>query len=337
MDDAARSDGKVTLRDVADDIGVSISTVSRTLSGASGISTSTRKRIHEAAERLGYQGAIKSYSIVVAVDVHAVESGAGEFMQAILRGIETQADALGLNVTIQHLVAANVSQVPINEGADGYLLLSLQTEELVEKLFQNKVPAVIVNGRDHVMRLDAVAPANRAGGYLGTWHLIERGHRKILFLDHSRRPTIRDRKLGNIRALNEAGIAPDPALSIELSEMRTDVAFQMVTERINRSGSPDFTAIQCCNDASALGAIAALIEAGLRVPEDVSVIGFDDIPAAGLNSMPLTTLRVEAAELGARGVRQLVSRIKNSEQLVTYTETAVSLIERRSSADASVC
>ncbi len=334
MDQQDLADPKVTLRDVAEDVGVSVSTVSRTLSGAPGISPSMRRRIHEAAERLGYKGAVKSHSIVVAIDVHAVESGAGEFMQAIQRGIEAQADALGLTISIQHLVAPETAPPVINKAADGYLLLSLQTERLVEGLSQGAMPAVIVNGREPEMRLDAIAPANRTGGYLGTRHLIGLGHRRILFLGHSRRPTIRDRMLGNARALSEAGIAPDPALEVEMSEMRTDVAYRLVSDRLARPGGTDFTAIQCCNDASALGAIAALTEAGLRVPEDVSVIGFDDIPAAGLNSVPLSTLQIDATDLGARGIRRLVERIQDRSQLVTYTETAVSLIPRQSTGPA---
>lgn len=76
------------------------------------------------------------------------------------------------------------------------------------------------------------------------------------------------------------------------------------------------------------------METGLRVPEDVSVIGFDDVPAAAINSVPLTTLYVNAADVGMRSVRQLVSRIQNPSQLVTYTETAVNLISHASTSAA---
>lgn len=333
MSNAAPSNkAKVKLKDVATEVGVSVSTVSRTLSGAPGISTDVRKRIHEAAERLGYDGAVKSHAIVVAIDVHAIEGGAGEFMQAVLRGIEQQANALGLNLTIQHVVPREDAGFQVSQPADGLLLMSLQSDALIRQLAADGPPTVIVNGRDPLMRLDAVAPANRAGGMIGTRHMIELGHKRILFLDHSKRPTIRDRMLGNRRALEDVGLQRDPALSVEMSEMRADVAFETVTTRLQTLGKPDFTAIQCCNDAAALGAIAALKEAGLRVPEDISVIGFDDVPAAGMNSTPLTTLHVDTQDLGARSVRRLVQRIQNPEQIVTYTETAVSLNCRASTA-----
>ncbi len=324
--------GKVTLKNIADHVGVSVSTVSRSLSGAPGISVDVRDKIRSAAKSLDYSGLGQSYSIIVAVDVHAIESGAGEFMQAVQRGIEAEATTLGLSLSVQHIVLKSAPIADLGGRADGYLLLSLQDENVVRQLVTAGTPAVIVNGREPLMRLDAVAPANRAGGYLGTKHLLDLGHRDILFLGHSKRPTIRDRMLGNQRALSEAGIDTKSVQSIDLPEMRADVAYQQVSDFIRQNGAETITAIQCCNDASALGAMAALSEAGLRIPDDISVVGFDDVPAAALNSTPLTTLRVATQDLGARGLNRLLDRIQNPDQLVTYTETAVSLIERASTA-----
>lgn len=322
---------RVTLRDVALDVGVSISTASRALSGAPGISPSVRKKIQQAAQQLEYSGATNQHSIVVAIDVHAVESGAGEFMQAVQRGIEQESTRLGLNLSFRHVSLRSTSFTDLAGENDGLLLLSLQDETVVEQVSASGIPAVIVNGREPQMRLDAIAPANRTGGYLATKHLIELGHSDILFLNHTKRPTIRDRMLGNRRALDEAGIAQDPSRTLDLPEMRADIAFQMIAARLD-AGGLDASAVQCCNDASALGVIAALNEGGLRVPEDVSVIGFDDVPAAALNSMPLTTLHVDTFDLGARSVRKLLERIQDPGQLFTYTETAVSLVVRDSTA-----
>ncbi len=329
-----RLKSRVTLKDIAEQVGVSVSTVSRAMSGAPGISTDVRKKIRLAAETLAYSGATRSYDIVMAIDVHAVESGAGEFMQAMQRGIETEAAILGVNLSVQHVVLKSTPLTELKGQADGYLMLSLQDENAVRQLAASGTPAVIVNGREPLMRLDAIAPANRAGGYLGTMHLVDLGHRDILFLNHAKRPTIRDRMLGNRKALSDAGVDAHATQMIDLPEMRADVAYQQVTSFLKTRGPDCITAIQCCNDSSALGAIAALNEFGLRVPEDTSVVGFDDVPAAGLNSTPLTTLHVATQDLGARGVRRLVERIQNPEQLVTYTETAVLLVARASTGKA---
>ena len=325
--------GRVTLRDIADAVGVSVSTASRALNGAPGISGEVRSRIQSAAERLNYAGIVPGIAqLAILTDLHLAEEDAGEFIQAVQRGMQRRARELGLALSMNLVGPNDIAQIEPGEGVSGYLLLSMQREDFVNALHDRGVPAVIVNGREPLMRLDAVAPANGTGGYLGAHHLFELGHRRVLTLAYSQRPTIRDRMNGCRRAMREAGIAEDPDLIIELGAMRTNLAYRAVKDRIATRGGADFTAIQCFNDASAFGAIAAVIEAGLSVPGDVSVVGFDDIPTAALNSVPLTTIRVEAEDIGARSVNRLVERIKAQDSLATYTETAVRLVMRESTA-----
>ena len=116
--------------------------------------------------------------------------------------------------------------------------------------------------------------------------------------------------------------------------VRTDVAYAAVKGRLEQPQGRDFTAIQCCNDASAFGAMTAVMEAGLRIPEDVSIVGFDDIPTASMSSCPLSTVWVECEQLGASAVRRLVERMKAPDALTTYTEYAVRLVVRDSSGPA---
>ncbi len=323
---------RVTLRDVAESAGVSVSTASRALSGASSISALARDRIRQAANQLGYQGGVPSRSVTVAIDVQAVENGTGEFLQLILAGIEEESKLLGMELSIKHVAMKSAAAQLGASGSQGVLLLSMQEEQTVLALQASGTPAVIVNGREPLMRLDSIAPANRTGGYLGTRHLIELGHRNILFLNHSNRPTIRDRMLGSRKALAEAEIDFETMPAIELKEIRLDVAYRETSLWLEQQGRGDVTAIQCYNDASALGAIAALNEHGLNVPEDISVLGFDDVPAAALNSVPISTLSIDMKDLGRRGIRQLFNRIENPGELVTYVETAVSLKLRKSTA-----
>ncbi|NGO52812.1 LacI family DNA-binding transcriptional regulator [Allomesorhizobium camelthorni] len=329
-DTVVASPGRVTLRDIADAVGVSISTASRALNGAPGISDAMRSRVQVAAERLNYAGASAGYSsITVLYDVHLTESGA-EFMQAVQRGMERKARELGINLSMKLVGPSGMARLTPDDETAGYLLLSMQPEALIQLLSERAIPAVIVNGREPLMRLDAVAPANRTGGYLAACHLLELGHRKILALGHSPRPTIRDRMAGNRKAMQEAGVEASADLVIDLEAMRTNLAYHAIRQRLESRGSCDFTAILCCNDSCAFGAIAALTEAGLSVPGDVSVVGFDDIPTAALNSVTLTTIRVETEDIGARSVNRLIERIRSQDQLVTYTETAVKLVVRDS-------
>ena len=134
--------------------------------------------------------------------------------------------------------------------------------------------------------------------------------------------------------MQEAGLEPEAGLTVELEAMRTDLAYRAVRQRLAAKGGCDFTAIVCYNDSCAFGAMAALTEAGLSVPGDVSIVGFDDIPTAVLNSVPLTTIRVEAEDIGARSVTRLIERMRGQDNLATYTETAVRLVVRDSTGPA---
>ncbi len=332
-DGAATPAGRVTLRDVAEAVGVSISTASRALNGAPGISGNVRSRIQSAAERLNYVGALADTAIVIS-DVHQVDNSDGEFMQAVRRGIEKRARDLRLTLSVTLAGPSRMVWPEPGHGTAGYLLLSMQREDLIEHLSSRAIPAVIVNGREPLMRLDAVAPANRTGGYLGARHLVQLGHTRILMLSHAPRPTIRDRTEGARRAVREVGLDFSDDLVIELEAMRTNLAYKAIKERLEVKHGRDFTAILCCNDACALGAMAALTEAGLSVPGNVSIVGFDDIPTAAMNSVPLTTIRVEAEDIGARSVSRLVERIRSRDDLATYTETAVKLVVRDSTGPA---
>ena len=332
--EAAVPSGRVTLRDIAAAVGVSISTASRALSGAPGISGDVRLRIQSAAERLNYTGAFAGTATVIS-DLQVADGSAGEFILAVQRGMEKRARELGLALSVIHTGPSSIAWPEPDEATSGYLLLSMQREDLIQHLSSRAIPAVIVNGREPLMRLDAVAPANRTGGYLSAHHLIELGHRRILTLAHSPRPTIRDRMAGSRRAMQEAGLEKSiDALVIELEAMRTDLAYKAVKERIEAKGGCDFTAILCFNDSCAFGAMAALTEAGLSVPGDISVVGFDDIPTAALTSVPLTTIRVDAEDIGARSVSRLIERIRPQDKLATYTETAVKLVVRDSTGPA---
>ncbi|MEJ2029216.1 MAG: LacI family DNA-binding transcriptional regulator [Maritimibacter sp.] len=327
-----RSGTKVTLREVAEAVGVSVSTASRVLSGAPGISSEVRYQVQNAAQALNYGGtSVAKAQVSIITDLNTALGGASEFIQAVQRGIEKRARDMGVNLTITLVGPAGLPATVRHEDASGCLLLSMQSEELISELIGRDVPAVIVNGRENLMRLDALAPANRTGGYLAARHVLDLGHRNILVLSHSGRPTIRDRLLGARRAMREAGIEDDLAV-MELEDMRTDLAYRDLRARLDEKGGADFTAVVCCNDSAAFGAMAALAEYGLNVPEDISVIGFDDVPTAALNSVPLTTISVDAEDLGARGLIRLMERMRAPGSLVTYTETAVRLVPRASTA-----
>ncbi len=321
---------RITLRRIAEEAGVSISTASRALSGAAGISDSLRGRIRSTAERLDWSGsAAAGMAVTVLSKIDTGATGSPEFQQELLAGIETACAELGLVPSVRLLTAE--SDVTVTTGRHGYVLLSVDDDALIAALAGAGAAAVIVNGVDPLLRLDTAAAANRSGGYVGARHLLALGHRRILRLVHSGRRPVVDRFLGAAEARAEAGLPPDPQRDVELDAMRTDTAYAAVRARL---AGRDFTAIQCCNDAAALGAMTAAMEAGLRIPQDLSILGFDDIPGAALAACPLTTLSVPRHTIGAAGLRLLLARIRQPDAPVTCTEFAVPLVQRASTGPA---
>ncbi len=167
-------------------------------------------------------------------------------------------------------------------------------------------------------------------------YLIKKGHRQIAFIDGSvlRGPdsiskfyAVERRRIGYRTALFDAGLPVEPEL-IEFGDLGATGGYQACQRLLERHVS--FTALFCANDETAIGAIQALRGAGLRVPEDVSIIGFDDIAMAAHLTPALTTIRVNKEALGAIAVKQLLERLKEPEGISTSTVLEVELVERAS-------
>ncbi|SMD01343.1 LacI family DNA-binding transcriptional regulator [Rhizobium sp. RU36D] len=339
MTETGLSRGKVTLREIAESAGVSISTASRALSGSPGLSDAVRVKVQAAADRLNYVGTSSSslaVTVLTTIDVGAASSP--DFQLELFSGIERECRDLGIVLSYGMMGHGQPTPIPAarDDGArHGYILLSFHDEDLIERLARDGQPAVIINGIDPLMRLDAVSAGNRSGGFAITRHLLDLGHRRILALTHNKRQPVRDRLAGSEEALRAAGLSLDPSLVIDPPAMRADSAYAAIGQRLEANGGkPDFTAIQCCNDASAFGAMTAITEAGLSIPGDISITGFDDIPMAAMATPPLTTVRVPRPEIGAAGLRRLLERMKFPETLVTYTEFAGPLVVRGSTGPA---
>jgi LacI family transcriptional regulator len=170
------------------------------------------------------------------------------------------------------------------------------------------IPLIIVARRVLDFEGNCICVDNVEASYLATQHLIELGHRRIAHicgrLDH---PDARDRKQGYLNALTDAGIKPNPDLIIEGTFRRQSgvLAVEMLL-----SGTSAFSAIFAANDQMAYGARLGLYRRGIRVPEDLSLVGFDDEPAAAFMIPPLTTVRQPAVELGLEAARVVLARLK---------------------------
>ena len=321
----AKTTATVTIRDVARQCGLSPTTVSMVLNRtplASYIPESTKKRIIQVAEGLGYQPnpfaqALRSqHSHTIGVMVPDI---ADPYCAQILRGIEnsfSRSSYLPFLVDIQNdrLRFKKYLNVLLGRRVEGLIILanSLSFEtELLSASESRKIPCVILGREPETDALSWVATDNQAGTQQALEHLYRLGHRKIAFIRGSSMIVDSHHQWAGICSFAAAaGLELDPRLVVTLSDPFSsyEAGFEC-TKQLLALQLP-FTALVAFDDMTAFGAIRALISAGLRVPLDCSVIGFDDIPAAAFYNPALTSVREHMETLASMGAEILMEAIR---------------------------
>jgi len=195
-------------------------------------------------------------------------------------------------------------------GAGGLFLVGIDSSaELRAWLEDAAIPTVLVNGTDPKLRLDGASPSNFFGAYEATTRLLDAGHRKILHLTGSHRNTIRERVRGFKAAITDADGAEGRLVSMSFQGSAIHEAHELTSAVLAEKAG--FTAAFCMNDFIAVGVLEAVTEAGLRVPEDFAIVGFDDLPCALMTNPPLSTMRVDRVALGREAVSLIVARFRD--------------------------
>jgi LacI family transcriptional regulator, galactose operon repressor len=304
---------RVTIADVSREAGVSAQTVSRALNNKGEISAATRERVLEIVERLRYRpntlarGLVTQKTSTLGLVVPDI---ANPFFSEVVRGAEDAAYRSGYSMLL-----CNAMEDPAREEealrtleaqrVDGVILCSSRLSEGEFRAMMTRLPAVIlVNRESSENGLKSVCIDDEAGARYATQHLLHTSHRSIAFLAGPPASASGQRRAqGYRRALSEAGMPIDPALSVVCTphlEGGYDAARQLLASR------PAIDAFLCYNDLVAVGALQACAALGRRVPEEIAVIGCDDILLAALVTPPLTTLRSDKRALGAEAVRLLL-------------------------------
>ena len=312
---------RVTMSDVARQAGVSLMTVSRVINNKGDVSSETRQRILEIIASLGYRPSAIARSLATKETCTiglVVPDVANPFFADITRGVEHLAYSEGY-----HVFLCNTEEDPLREltviqsleekCVDGLILCSsrLEEEKLVDVLAS--LPAVVlINRRLHrtvEYAFDSVSLDDEQGGLLATYHLIHSGHQRIGFLAGPLSSySGAERRKGYLAALQEAGISYEAGWMSNCQpsvEGGYEVTHSMLAEY------PQLTALFCFNDLVAVGALQACEELNRHIPEDLAIVGHDDIPLAALVSPALTTCRVPRYELGAKAVNALLERFKD--------------------------
>lgn len=332
-------ESRVTITAIAREAGVSVPTVSRVLNGRSDVAPQTRDRVEALLDLRGYrrrQTPARQPARLVDLAFNDLDS---PWAVEIIRGVEevTHANGLGTVVSAVHRRSGPTRQW-LNalraRSTDGVILVTSDLDPpLRAELSRLAAPIVAVDPAG-IPSLDipTVGATNWAGGLAATEHLIALGHRRIGLIAGPRRLLCSRARLDGYRAgLESAGIAVADEL-IAAGDFYHESGFRGANTLLDLPEPP--SAIFACSDQMAFGVYEAVRQRGLRVPDDVSVVGFDDLPEARWASPPLTTVRQPLADMGAVAARTVLQLAAGKELDSRRVELATDLVDRDSTATA---
>lgn len=331
--------GRPTLQDVADATGVTLATASRALSGAYGVHPETRKRVLETAAQLDYRanrfarGLVTGRSNAIGLIISDIRNS---YFSELARGAEDAAYATGLDVLLCNSDVDSGKQMRyinslIEKRVDGIIMNSVATLSKGEQEYiaASGIPVVLLNRAANNTLFSTVCADNERGGRLMAECLLSHGHRNIVhFTGPRNNSNLSLRTRGFLEGLRKAGKLEATVIH-GLHTM--EGGYQMAKNLLPSPGK--ITAISTANDAVAFGVIKAALEMGVRIPEDISLGGFDDVELAALVHPPLTTIRQPKYEMGAAAL-EMVMKLANSKHPVPeHRVLGVELIERASVAE----
>jgi len=311
----------VTIRDVAEKAGVSVATVSHVINGTRKVAPETEARVRRAMEELGYQPNAIAQSLrkrtTYAIGI-LVSDITNPFFATLVRGAEDAALEAGYSV-----IVCNSDEDPQKEDMyiralwrrriDGMLIAPTRdgTSPAIQELAQRKLPFVFVDRKAKGIEADAVLSDNVGGAYLATKHLIERGHKRIgIILGIPGATTTEERLLGYRQALEEASLPFSEELVV-WGGYRMEGGRKACAKLLSLMDPP--TAIFSTNNLMTLGVLQELFHRGIKIPEKIAVVGFDDLEWAEIVHPPLTVVAQRPYEIGYQAFKLLLGRLNRFE------------------------
>ena len=315
-----RTAERVTIIDVAQEANVSFATVSRVINGKGYVSAATRERVQQAMTRTGYVVNRQARALaggrhqVIGLLVPDLDTS---YVGEVLRGIDEELAAnsydLMLYTTHRQKSRESIFAASMTHGmTDGLLMiLPMDPAAYLASIRQRSFPYVLIDHSGNDDQGPAVGATNWQGAFDATTYLVGLGHMRIGFITgRQSMRCARERLVGYRDALTAAGLPCDDEL-IREGDFHAPLAYEATRAMLQLDKPP--TAIFASNDLSAFGVMDAVRDSGLRIPEHISVIGFDDIPAAMMTNPPLTTVRQPLREMGKQATRLLLQHIDNSD------------------------
>nr|WP_221261127.1 LacI family DNA-binding transcriptional regulator [Anoxybacillus tengchongensis] len=332
-----------TIKDIAKAAGVSVTTVSRALNGYSDVSEKTRKKIMDIAKQLNYSPNTLARSLVMnkSKTIGLLVSGMtrsalkDNFTFEVMTGVndyiaKTDYDVILFNTNSTKQREKTYSQLCRERRVDGVILQGIKTDDpYLTEVVESDIPCVLIDIPIQSDRVGYVTTDNVYGAKKAVQHLLELGHRNIAMMNgHDYAFVSKQRLQGFCEAMQEANVPirkewiVNGDFSEEMAEAR---AYELFTKHEN------ITAMFCASDLMALGVMKALKQLGLRVPEDVSVVGYDDILLASYVSPALTTIAQNKFQMGYEAASMLIDMLEGNEAKVVTLRTQ--LVVRESTAE----
>lgn len=324
----------VRQQDIARYLGVSLGTVSQALRNSTQVSPEMRQEVQRAAAELGYIYRPRESAQTEMANL-AFISGAQPnnfFYTGVLQGIEEacRERKITLHYSLLHdiVTAQELQRYAAN---DGLLVAGFVDQQMVRELKHLGLPMVLVDTNLSHLGLERIEIENFGSTYQAVEFLLAAGHRQIAFLSApppERFSSFDNRRQGYLSAMYDLGLVPYELRGLTDPILKSSE--QVITQWIAEHGKPAFTALMCCNDEAAIGALLAFEQNGIHVPQDISIIGFDDIEMAQVVRPALTTFHVDRTYLGTLAVEQLVERFKQPEKPVVSILLETTFVERAS-------
>ncbi|MBE3594210.1 MAG: LacI family DNA-binding transcriptional regulator [Candidatus Carbobacillus altaicus] len=328
---------RITMQDIADRLNLSKNTVSQALSGKPGVSDETRRLIEKIANEMGY-----SYQKYKRASMSTSKGSIGliasdfafsfkDFFGEIYLSVEEEARKQGLNLLIQsinkeareHLILPAFIE---EKAVDGILILSHITDAYIRHVIAQGIPVVTVDHHDPSIDADAVLTNNRFGAYAAVEHLIQMGHRDIAFIGEiNLSPSYQERLEGYRLALHKYGIEEKPDLfhtNVKEEEECVEEALSLLP--------PHPTAWFCANDRLGFLVVSSLQKRGIAVPDQVSVVSFDNGQLSHLSAPKITSVDIDLRLFGRKSVEQLLWRIQHPDEPHMEILLPTKLIQRES-------
>ena len=332
---------KLKLKKLAAKLNVSTSTISRVMNDKPGVGEKTRQRVLKEIQKYNYKtnrpgrrlNRSTTGNIALISRKRTDKLSSSDHHHPYGTYLESELRKQGYHTIINSLEAEDMDNADDllllkEKNVDGFIVNGPGVKpKFILDLKNTGLPVILFGNGLKQTEIDCIVCQDRIGAYKITKHLIEHGHKKILFLSGPKGwYTSEERKAGYIEALNESGLQDRVVYMTDTTIETSKVFFKEIIEKIY----PDITAVVSVNDATAIGVMDEARYLGIKVPEDLAVVGFDDIPWASLSYPPLTTVQVFIEEMGKATVSRLLDLLENPELHPMKSIVTTNLVIRKS-------